>query len=270
MDSLDKVLELIKELIWPFILLVSILIFRKPVSTLLSRVMNFSAEVGKFKLVASMQNHVSENTFQQIRKKPELINTKAEERQITALFAEVRGFTTIYEGMTPNEAVDFIQIFLATMQSLVFKHGGTVDRYNGAAIYAYWGAPIDYPDSAERACKAALDMAEAVRGLSKQFEAKGFPRLNPQYAITTAKVLAGDLGTGTIANYSVFGDYEGILQHLSRLNINYQTNIVLTEYTHDIVGNKFSFKTLSDRIRVKGKDREISIYELIGPKTTVI
>jgi len=264
MDQLDKMLEIINVLIWPIFALIALFIFRKPVSGLFGRLANIQAEAGGFKLSASLQDKFSPETIKLINKDPTIVNFKGETRQITAVSAYTRGYTGIYETLDPQSATRYVQIFLKTMQEIAFKYGGTIDRYDGARIIVYWGAPVTHSDDAKQACAAALEMKAAVSKLSPELESQGLPKLNAEFSITTANVMVGDFGTGSKTDYSVMGEYIGILNRIGQLNINYQSNIVVTQYTYAFVKSDFEFKLLSNEIKIKGKNEPISVYELIG------
>ena len=263
MEQQSTILEIINTLIWPIFGLIVLFIFKKSISKLIGRLTNIQAEAGSFKLSASLQDKFSPKTIKLINKDPAIVNFDGESREITAINAYVRGYTDLFEMLEPRLATRYVQTFLLTMQDIVFKYDGTIDRYDGANIIAYWGAPVTNDDDAKRACLAALEMKEAIAKLSPELEKHGLPRLNAEFAITTADVMVGDFGMGRKTNYSIIGEYIEILGRIGDLNRNYQSNIAVTQYTYEKVKTEFEFRLLSNDMVVKGKNEPFSVYELL-------
>ncbi len=264
----ETIVPLVTELKWPLVILVMLVLFRKPLVELFGRLTNLSISAGDFKLESALEGRVSPEVMKQLRKQPRLAGPReAESTQATILYMETRGYTLLYEALSPTDLARYLHSYLTSMTEIIFKYGGTVDRYEGIAITAYWGAPIQYPDSAARACKAALEMQQRIRELSPQLETQGFPPLLPQFAITTADVVVGDLGSDQKPGYSMVGDYQHILEGLLRLNINFQTSILITEFTYKVLQDRellgeFEMRMLAEELQTRGKDIPISVYEL--------
>ena len=266
MELLDKVHEIINDVIWPLFGLIALLIFRMPIAGMFGRLASIKAEAGKYRLSASLQDKFPAETIEQISKNPGIVNFSGESRRITAVYAYTRGYTDIYEQLDPQSATRYVQIFIRTMQEIVFEHGGTIERYDGARMIAYWGAPIAREDDAVRACVAALEMKEAVRRLSPELELQGLPKLNAEFALTTADVMVGDFGTGRRKDYSLLGDYLYTLERIAELNSNYHSNIIVTQYTYADTASIFVFEKLAEQLKVKGKSEPVTVYELHGKK----
>ena len=263
----DSIVAAIADLKWPIVLLITLFLFKAPIRELLSRLSNLSITAGDFKLETALRGRVSSETLREIRKQPGYLRSSvATHQQVTVLHLETQGFSVLSETMSPEEIADYLHIYLTRMTDVVFEFGGTIDRYEGTALTAYWGAPIVYPDSANRACKAALRMHGLIKELSPKLEAKGYPPLLPLFALTTANVIAGNLGSDQKPAYSILGDYSYILASLVRLNNNYQTNILMTNYTLELVEGEFNVRLLGEQIKTKGKDQPVSVYELCGEK----
>lgn len=261
----DTLVAIIADLKWPVLLLVAIFLFRAPIRELLGRLTNLSISAGDFKLETDLKGRISPETLREIRKQPELLKPKAAAHQeVTILHLETRGFTVLSESMSADGIAEYLHVYLTRMTEVVFEFGGTIDKYEGTTLTAYWGAPIAYDDAAKRACRAALRMHDLIKELSPGLEAEGYPPLLSQFAITTADVVAGNLSSNQRPSYSILGDYSYILDGLVGLNNNYRTNILMTQYTLEQVGEEFEVRLLGEQLRTKGKDQPVSVYELCG------
>ena len=263
----ETLTAVIADIKWPVLILVVVVLFRAPIRELLSRLTNFSISAGDFKLETALKGRISSETLKEIRKQPELLQLKAASyHQVTILHLETRGFTVLSENMSPEQITEYLHTYLTQMTEVVFEFGGTIDRYEGTTLTAYWGAPIVYEDSAKRACAAALRMHTLIKQLSPKLETKGYPPLLPLFAITTADVIAGNLSSDQRPSYSILGDYSYILSSLVGLNNNFQTNILMTEYTLNLVSQYFDVRLLAEQLKTKGKDQPVSVFELCGSK----
>jgi len=153
--------------------------------------------------------------------------------------------------------------YLTPMTDIVLKHGGTVDKYMGDAIMAFWGAPIPQEDHAVRACRAALEMLEKLAALRVEWEARGIPRLDIGVGLSTGSLTVGNMGSTTRFDYTVMGDSVNLGSRLEGLNKEYGTHIIVPKYTYEEIKNDFILRQV-DLIKVKGKNIPIKIYELMG------
>jgi adenylate cyclase len=208
---------------------------------------------------------VSPDVIKEIRNKPGLLQQRNVSReQVTILHLETRGYTVLYEELSAEELSEYLNIYLTKMTDVVFELGGTIDRYEGTALTAHWGSPIHYTDAPSRACRAALRMQSLIKELSPNLVSKGLPPQLPLFVITTADVMVGNFGSEQRANYSILGDYMDILRRLVTLNYNFQTNILITQFTYQYVENEFEVRLLAEKLQTKGKDQPIAVYELCG------
>ena len=152
------------------------------------------------------------------------------------------------------------------MTDLVFDNEGTVDKYMGDAIMAFWGAPVEQPDHAKKACSTALKMMKILHELKPVWEAHGVKDLDIGIGLSTGKVTVGNMGSLARFDYTVIGDSINLGSRLEGLNKEYKTHIIVTKYTHVDVEDDFIFREL-DMVRVKGKVKPISIFELMGDKS---
>jgi len=220
-------------------------------------------EKKKKEIKEAFTHYVSPALVNDILKDPAKLVLGGEERRLTVLFSDIRGFTTISESLQPQVLVKLMNDYLTPMTDIVLKHGGTVDKYMGDAIMAFWGAPIWQEDHPSRACKAALEMLVKLAELQKEWEARGIPRLDIGVGISTGNLTVGNMGSSTRFDYTVMGDSVNLGSRLEGLNKEYKTHIIVPKYTYEDIKNDFILRQL-DLIRVKGKKIPIKIYELMG------
>lgn len=261
----DIVAGIVSDLKWPVIILVVLILFRRPLQSAVGRLTSLNIAAGDFKLETALQGHVSPQVIEQIRANPQKYPIRSEQREVTILRVETRGFTDLSESLTAVELSEYLRTYLTKMTEVIFDLHGTVDRYEGTSVTAYWGAPVSVENPERRACEASLRMQSLIKEeLSPELEERNLPPLLPLFAITTAYVAVGDFGSEQRSNYSILGDYETVLQGLVRLNYNFQSNVLVTQYTHAHVKDHFEFQLLAERLRTKGKSEPISVFELLG------
>ena len=209
--------------------------------------------------------YVSPVVIDNLIKNPDKINLGGERRNITIFFSDIRGFTAISEELAPEELVHLLNEYLTEMTSIIIKDQGLVDKYMGDAIMAFWGAPLDQPDHAEIACSSSLEMIDKLRELQKKWKQEGLPSFNIGIGLNSGDAIVGNMGSSTRFDYTAMGDNVNLASRLEGLNKLYGSNIIISEYTHKIVKNKFDTRML-DIVKVKGKKKPILIYELLSRK----
>lgn len=184
-----------------------------------------------------------------------------EDREMTVLFADIRNFTTISEPLTASQLKDLLSEFFTPMTEIIFKYQGTIDKYVGDLIMAFWGAPLKDKKHAQHALTAALDMQAAVTKLQKEFAERQLPEINIGIGLNSGIMSVGDMGSKFRRNYTVLGDAVNLASRVEGLTKYYGVKIMVTEFT---IKNQtqFVFRQL-DRVRVKGKKKGIEIYEVI-------
>jgi adenylate cyclase len=193
---------------------------------------------------------------------PRLVEPK--KTDITVMFSDIRGFTTISEKLDAQELALFLNQYLSDMSRLVFEHHGTLDKFIGDAVMAFWGAPYEEPGHESKACNAALKMMERVCEMQKKWEAEGKPHLDIGIGLNTGVASVGKMGSAQRLAYTALGDSVNLSSRLEGLNKDYGTHILVNETTYSGAKNDgFLFREL-DLIRVKGKLQPVTIYELIG------
>ncbi len=216
----------------------------------------------KRRVRAEFTQFVSPEVVRRLLVNPELV--KPRKTEITIMFTDIRGFTTISEKIDAQELANFLNLYLSDMSRIVFNRQGTLDKFIGDAVMAFWGAPFEEPGHAARSCESALDMMKRVSELQKQWETEGKPRLDIGIGLNTGVASVGKMGSLSRAAYTALGDSVNLASRLEGLNKDYGTHILANESTYENVKDSgFIFREL-DLIRVKGKLQPVTIYELIG------
>lgn len=205
-------------------------------------------------------NYVSKSIVEELLKHPEKLELGGEDREITVLFSDIRGFTTLSEKLTPQELVSHLNEYLSAMTEIIFKYEGTLDKYVGDEIMAFWNAPVDQPNHAELACLTALDMMEKLRELNVSWPEE--KRLNIGIGLNTGIMTVGNMGSKSRMDYTLMGDNVNLGARLEGTNKIYGTNIIISEFTYEKIKDKFLCREL-DNIRVKGKLKPVKIYEVL-------
>ncbi|MBJ71339.1 MAG: hypothetical protein CMN31_08350 [Sandaracinus sp.] len=190
------------------------------------------------------------------------------EEELTILFSDIAGFTTVAEKMAPDVLVEVLAEYLDGMSAAVRGEGGTVDKYIGDAVMAFWGAPRANPEHARAACEGALAMRAKLAEMQTGWDAKGLPRLDTRIGVNTGPVLVGNIGAPDRLNYTVMGDAVNLAARLEGLNKHYGTTILVGDATAEAVGDAMVFRPL-EWVAVKGKDEAVLIHELVGRKGEV-
>ncbi len=180
-------------------------------------------------------------------------------RRVTVLFSDIRGFTSLSEKLTPEEVVEMLREYLTAMTEIVFKHGGTVDKYIGDAIMALYGAPFDQPDHAVQAVRTALEFQDRIRVLSERWEAKCGVRLRNGVGIHTGEAVVGTIGSEQRLEYTAIGDTVNLASRLEGLTKEFLSPIIVSQSTHEEVKQFFYSRYLGE-VRVKGKEVPVKIY----------
>ncbi|MBW3011087.1 adenylate/guanylate cyclase domain-containing protein, partial [Candidatus Woesearchaeota archaeon] len=209
--------------------------------------------------------YVSPVVIGEILKNPEMLKLGGQKREITVFFSDIRGFTSISEGIDPEKLVHVLNEYLTAMTKIVLNHQGVVDKYIGDAIMAFWGAPIDQPNHAELACSTAVDMKKDLVELRKKWKEQGFPEIKIGIGLNTGEAVIGNLGSYDRFDYTAIGDTINLGSRLEGITKQYGVGIVISETTQKIIKDKFVTRKL-DLVAVKGKKEPIFIYELVGRK----
>ncbi len=224
----------------------------------------FIESANKRRLSGIFGQYVPPELVEEMDQQDSEVSVEGENREMSVLFSDVRGFTTISEGLSPRELTQFMNDFLTPITEVIHKNRGTIDKYMGDAVMAFWGAPLDDPDHARHSLQAALQMNEAMETLSAEFLAMGRPELKIGIGINTGTMNVGNMGSRFRMAYTVLGDAVNLGSRLEGLTKNYGVTIIVSEFTARAVP-EFLFREL-DRVRVKGKKEPVTIFEPVGPE----
>jgi adenylate cyclase len=219
----------------------------------------------KRRIRGAFSHYVTESVVADMLKNPDKLKLGGEKKDLTVLFSDIRGFTTISEGLQPAELVHLLNEYLTAMTKIVFKYEGTLDKYMGDAIMAIYGAPQDMPDHPYKACVTALDMMRQLHNMQKEWEKKNMPKINIGIGINTGAMSVGNMGSNIRFDYTVMGDNVNLSSRLEGINKQYGTNIIMSEFTHELIKERLVCRQL-DAVRVKGKKLPVKIYQLLGNK----
>jgi adenylate cyclase len=241
--------------------------FTIPALTLTSNVILISLyralieEKEKRRVRAAFSQYLSPEVVRRLLVNPELV--KPRKTEITVMFSDIRGFTTISEKLDAQELAVFLNRYLSEMTEIVIERLGTLDKYIGDAVMAFWGAPIEEKDHAVLACRTALAMIDRVRELQKEWKAAGKPQINIGIGLNSGVASVGEMGSSIQKAYTALGDAVNLSSRLEGLNKDYGTHILVNETTYAAAKDSgFVFREL-DLIRVKGKNEPVLIYELV-------
>jgi adenylate cyclase len=205
--------------------------------------------------------YVPPELVDEMAKNPTQYSMEPKSEDLTILFSDVRGFTSISENLSPDDLRSFINEYLTDMSAAISQHRGTLDKYIGDAVMAFWGAPVSDAEHARQGVITALEMQKAAKALDEKFRAKGWPALKIGIGVNSGNVRVGDMGSKVRKAYTVMGDPVNLASRLEGRTKQYGVGILVGEATEKLVKDVV-FKEL-DRIRVKGKNEPVAIYEPI-------
>ncbi len=225
----------------------------------------FSEERAKRKARESFSRFLAPAIVDEVLGREGALQLGGEKRELTALFADIRGFTTISERLDPHRLLELLNQYLTPMTDVIVSgHQGTLDKYMGDAIMAFWGAPKAQPDHALRACQAALDMLGHLDRLRQGWRAEGLPDVDIGIGLNTGPMSVGFVGSqDRFYNYTILGDAVNLASRLEGANKQYGTRIIIGPLTYDQVKGQVVARQL-DLVRVKGKHEPVRIYELLA------
>lgn len=189
---------------------------------------------------------------------------KATTKELTVMFCDMRGFTQMSETMEPTQLQGLLNTVFSRLTDQIRGNRGTIDKYMGDCVMAFWGAPVDTPLHASLAVKTALEMANAIRKLNEEHRAKGIPEIGIGIGLNTGTMCVGDMGSDIRRSYTVIGDSVNLGSRLEGLSKTYGVDIVVSESTRKLA-NDFVWQEL-DKVRVKGKDNAVSIFWPLAPE----
>lgn len=196
-------------------------------------------------------------------KDPDSYSMKAASKELTVMFCDMRGFTKMSERMEPTQLQELLNGVFSRLTDLIRANRGTIDKYMGDCVMAFWGAPVDLPNHGSLAVKTSLEMSNAIRKLNEEHRAKGIPEIGIGIGLNTGTMCVGDMGSDIRRSYTVIGDSVNLGSRLEGLSKTYGVDIVVSEATRKLAP-EFAWQEL-DRVRVKGKEQAVSIFWPLAP-----
>ena len=222
----------------------------------------FIEGAGKRKVAARFGQYVPPEVAEEMAEAPDDYNMEGESREMTVLFTDVRGFTSISEGLEPKALSQLMNAFLTPLTEVIYRHRGTIDKYMGDCIMAFWGAPVRNASHARNGILAALEMQRTLKSLQPEFHAKNWPEVKIGVGLNTGRMSVGNMGSKIRLAYTVMGDAVNLASRLEGLTKEYGADIIVGEGTKQAVPDVV-FREL-DRVRVKGKEVAVAIFEPVG------
>jgi adenylate cyclase len=210
-------------------------------------------------------HYMSDLLIQDLLKNPDKLRLGGEKRVLTVFFSDLAGFTTLSEKLTAELVVTLLNRYLTAMTDIILISGGLIDKYEGDAIMAFWGAPLPQDDHAVRACLAALDNQARLAELRQEFVKLGLPPVYARIGINTGEMIIGNMGSNQRFDFTVIGDSVNLASRLEGAGKEYGTSIIISEDTYRQAADRVEVREL-DLLRVKGKELPVRIYELLSRK----
>ncbi|MCB1645229.1 MAG: adenylate/guanylate cyclase domain-containing protein [Pseudomonadales bacterium] len=226
----------------------------------------YLAEMGQKAQIRDMfGQYLSPKVVADLVKDPEKLSLGGEEREMTAFFSDIAGFSSFSEKMTPTELVNALNDYLTAMCQIIVDLEGTVDKFEGDAIIAFWGAPAIQLDHATQACFAAIDMQKAVHQIRDRFVEEGRPAISVRMGLNTGRMVVGNMGSAQRMDYTIMGDSVNLASRLEGANKAYGSDIMISGMTYEACKDEVDVREL-DTIRVVGKNEPVTVYQLLERK----
>jgi adenylate cyclase len=217
----------------------------------------------KSEIKEMFQKYVDVSVVEQLIDNPALLKLGGDEREVTTMFADVQGFTRLAEQLDPQRTVGILNTYFTDISHFVLDHRGTLDKYIGDAVMAFWGAPVDDKDHALHACTAALAMHEFIDSAYKKTGRFDVHQIRQRIGLNTGRAVVGNMGSEAKFNYTAIGDSVNLASRLSGVNKEYGTNLLITEYTHAHVAPHVYAREV-DHVLVLGKTKPVKMFELLA------
>jgi len=228
--------------------------------------LNYSQEGRQRRFIKSVFRHyLSPDVIERILQNPSLLDLGGERREISAFFSDVAGFTSISEKLSPEELVDLLNIYLSEMTDIILSTGGTLDKYEGDAMIAFWNAPLDQPDHALRACRATLRCQKRLAELRPEFKRRFGSEVFARIGVNSGPAVVGNMGSKKRFDYTAMGDTMNLASRLEGACKQYKIATLISEETQGMVKDAIVTREI-DLIRVVGKKKPVRVFELVGDK----
>ncbi|MGZ7065419.1 MAG: adenylate/guanylate cyclase domain-containing protein, partial [Candidatus Aminicenantales bacterium] len=231
--------------------------------------LNYGVEGRQRRFIKSVfRFYLSPDVIERVLDNPDLLRLGGERRDITAFFSDVAGFTSISEKLGPEDLVGLLNAFLTEMTDTILDSGGTLDKYEGDAIIAFWNAPLDQPDHALRAARAALTCQARLAELRGEFKRRSGHEIRMRIGLNSGPAVVGNMGSERRFDYTAIGDTMNLASRLEGVCKQYGIFTLVSEETEARIRESIVTREV-DMIRVVGKAKPVRVFELIGEKGRV-
>ena len=249
-----------------YVISMSYLVLAAVFSMIVVNVRFYISEMGQKTMIRDMfGQYLSPKVVQDLVEDPSKVQLGGEEREMTAYFSDIAGFSTISEHLTPSELVQLLNDYLTEMCNIIIGYEGTVDKFEGDAIMAFWGAPNVQAQHAQLACFSAIDMNKRLVELRQKWETEGSPLINVRMGLNSGPMVVGNMGSVQKLNYTIMGDAVNLASRLEGANKAFGTQMMISETTYQSCASLIDVREL-DTIRVVGKSEPVTVYELLERK----
>jgi len=222
---------------------------------------NIQEKSGRF-LKETFSSYMSEELLEELIENPDSLRLGGEKKELSILFSDIRGFTTISENMSPENLIILLNRYFTPMTKCVLENKGMLDKYIGDAVMAFFNAPVDVKDHADAACVCAISMIEKLDTLNEKLREEGSPEIHIGIGLNTAEVIVGNIGSDDKKEYTIIGDGVNLASRVEGLTKAYGVQILMTEFTLAKISDGFIYREM-EPVRVKGKDEAVTLYELM-------
>lgn len=212
---------------------------------------------------AKFASKVSKNVMDDILKNIDKNEFSAKSKEVTIFFSDIRGFTNISEKLDAKELISFLNRYMQPMSEIIIKYQGTIDKFIGDAIMAYWNAPIDIKNHCDLALKASLEQLEVLEKLNVELQKENLPKIDIGIGLNTGTVIVGEMGSSLRSDYTVIGDTINLGSRVESLCKYYDSKLNISNFTKDKLQEEYIFRFL-DLVKVKGKNEPVEIWQVLG------
>ncbi|WP_034255370.1 CHASE2 domain-containing protein [Aliarcobacter lanthieri] len=214
---------------------------------------------------AKFASKVSKSVMEDILKNSNKDEFSAKNKEVTIFFSDIRGFTNISEQLNAKDLIKFLNRYMEPMSEIIIKYQGTIDKFIGDAIMAYWNAPIDIKNHADMALKASLEQLKELEKLNLELKKENLPQIDIGIGLNTGEVIVGEMGSSLRSDYTVIGDSINLGSRVESLCKYYGSKLNITNFTKDKLKDEYTLRFL-DFVMVKGKNEPVEIWQVLGYK----
>ncbi|MDQ6951793.1 MAG: adenylate/guanylate cyclase domain-containing protein [Mariprofundales bacterium] len=243
---------------------VTYLIWGVWMTTLPTTLIEYVVEAGKRSFITdAFSRYLSPELVEKLADHPEMLELGGEERVMTAFFSDIASFSSFSEKMTPTELVAFLNEYLSVMSTIILDRGGTIDKYEGDAVIAFFGAPLPMADHAYQCTMAGLEQQWALMNMRKNWAEKGLPEVNIRIGLNSGPMVVGNMGAEARMNYTMMGDHVNLAARLEGVGKQYKVRMLVSGDTRDMINDRIYCRFV-DRVRVVGRSSPVELMEPLG------